>query len=245
GLGSTAATARTARRIIGSPPSSCRTLARCDCMRVPLPAARMIAATAPLFVVIEIGHFPRIGVFARRDQPVAIEGAALGHVDRRAKQELDVVGRIALGSELVVHHGLPRVGVDFLIANQLHLFMQLVERESGAERLGRLQIDRDIILVDEAVDDAARTVSRMASGGDHRSERRDQKQPGAAVMQERYSSCHDFFLKRASSLSCAPILAGDLTAASPGLKYSQKLNRSLSTTRSAIGSRQLLLYAGS
>src|SRR5580692_6254913 len=116
GLGSTAATARTARRIIGSPPSSCRTLARCECMRVPLPAARMIAATALLFVVIEIRHFPGIGVFARRDQPVAIEGAALGYVDSRTKQELDVVGRVALGSELVVHYGLPRVGVDSLIA---------------------------------------------------------------------------------------------------------------------------------
>src|SRR5271155_477876 len=166
GLGSTAATARTARPIIGSPPSSCKTLARCERMRVPLPAARMIAATAPLFVVIEIRHFPGIGVFARRDQPVAIKGAALGHVDSRAKQELDVVGRIALGGELVVHDGLARVGVDSLIANQLHLFMQFVERESGAEWLGRLQIDRDIVLVDEAVDDAARAVSRMASGGD-------------------------------------------------------------------------------
>src|ERR1700735_4936396 len=94
GLGSIAATARTARAIIGSPPSSCRTLARCERIRVPLPAARMIAAT--LFVVIEVRDFPRVGFFARRYHPVAIEGAALGHVDGRAKQELDMVGRVAL-----------------------------------------------------------------------------------------------------------------------------------------------------
>src|SRR5580700_8994340 len=115
GSASIAATARTARVIIGSPPSSCRTLARFERIRVPLPAARMIAAT--LFVVIEVRDFPCVGVLARGDQPVAIEGAAFGHVNGRAEQELDVVGGIALGGELVVHHRLAGVLVDFLIAD--------------------------------------------------------------------------------------------------------------------------------
>src|SRR5258708_27471569 len=114
GSASSAATARTARAIIGSPPSSCRTLARFERIRVPLPAARMIAAT--LLVVIEVRDFPGRGVFARRDQPVAIEGAAFGHVDGRAKQELDMVGGVALGGQLVGHDGLASVLVGFLIA---------------------------------------------------------------------------------------------------------------------------------
>ncbi len=67
-----------------------------------------------LFVVIEVRDFPRVGVLARRYQPVAIEGAAFGHVDGRAKQEFDMVGGVALGGQLVVHDGLARVGVDFL-----------------------------------------------------------------------------------------------------------------------------------
>src|SRR5580692_2582522 len=115
GSGFSAATARTARAIIGSPPSSCRTLARFDRIRVPLPAARMIAAT--LFVVIEVRDFPRVGILARGDQPVAIEGAAFGHVNGRAEQELDVVGGVALGGELVVDDRLAGVLVDFLIAD--------------------------------------------------------------------------------------------------------------------------------
>src|SRR6202030_1335278 len=114
GSASIAATARIARAIIGSPPSSCRTLARFERIRVPLPAARMIAAT--LLVVIEVRDFPRVSVFAGRDQPVAIEGAAFGHVDGRAKQELDVVGAVALGGEFVVHDRLAGVLVDFVIA---------------------------------------------------------------------------------------------------------------------------------
>src|SRR5208283_1612491 len=100
GSGSSAAAARTARAIIGSPPSSCRTLARFERILVPLPAARMIAAT--LFVVIEVRDFPRVGVLARRYQPVAVEGAAFGHVDGCAKQKFDVIGRVAFGGQLVV-----------------------------------------------------------------------------------------------------------------------------------------------
>src|SRR5258708_39618374 len=124
--------------------------------------------------------------------------------------------------------------------------MQLVEREAGGEWLGRLQIDRYIILVDEAIDDSARAVRRMASGGGDGGERRDEKKLGASVTKLESARCHDFFLKRASSLSCAPVfLTGGLAAASLEIKYSQKLNRSLSTTRSAIVSRQLLLYDGS
>src|ERR1700691_3563462 len=179
GSASSAANARSARAIIGSPPSSCRTLARPERIRVPLPAARMIAAT--LLVVIEVRDFPGVGVFARRDQPIAVEGAALGHVDGCAKQELDVVGGVALGGQLVVHDGLAGVDVDFLIADKRHLAMQFVEREAGAERLGRLQIDRDIVLVDEAIDDAARAVRRMASGGDERREHREEEKLGASL----------------------------------------------------------------
>src|ERR1700691_2683485 len=239
GSASSAATARTARAMIGSPPSSCRTLARPERIRVPLPAARMIAAT--LLVVIEVRDFPGVGVLARRDQPVTVEGAPFGHVDGRAEEELDVVGGVALGGQLVVHDGLARVGVDFLIADQRHLAMQFVERESGAERLGRLLIDRDIVLVDEAIDDAAGAVRRMASGGDERRERRDNEKLAVSVSELEFPRGHHFFLNRASSLSCAPDFAGGFAAASLGIKYSQKLNRSLSTTRSAIGSRQLLL----
>src|ERR1700722_10576214 len=122
GSASSAATARTAREIIGSPPSSCRTLARCERIRVPLPAARMIAAT--LFVVIEVRDFPGVGVLARSDQPVAVEGASLRHVDRRAKQEFNVVGGVALGRQLVVHHRLEGGLIDFLIADERHLVMK-------------------------------------------------------------------------------------------------------------------------
>src|SRR5579862_4837793 len=244
GSASIEATARTARAIIGSPPSSCRTLARFDRIRVPLPAARMIAAR--LLEVIEVRNFPRIGVLARCDQPVAIEGAAFGNVDGRAKQELDMVGGVALGSELVVHHRLARILVDFLISDQRHLMMELVEREPRAEWLRRLQIDRDIVLIDETIDDAARAVRRMASGGDDRRERRDENKLRASITKDELPRCHDFFLNRASSLSCALVFfAAGLAAPPPGMKYSQKLNRSLSTTRSATGSRQLLLYAGS
>ena len=91
--------------------------------------------------------------------------------------------------------------------------------------------------------DAARAVRGMASDGDDRSERGDEEDFGASVMELESRRRHDFFLNRASSLSCAPVFgfACRLAAASPGIKYSQKLNRSLSTTRSAIGSRQLLL----
>ena len=137
-----------------------------------------------LFVVIEVRDFPRIGGLARRDQQVAIEGATVGHVDGRAKQELDMVGAVALGSEFVMHDGLVSIGVDFLAADQLYLVMKLVECEAGTEWLGRLQIDRYIVLVDEAIGDAARAVGRMASGGNDRSERRDEKKLGAAVTKE-------------------------------------------------------------
>src|ERR1035437_2210206 len=171
-----------------------------------------------------------------------MEGATVGHVDGRAKQELDMVGGVALGSEFVMHGGLVSIGVDFLAADHLYLVMKLVQCEAGTEWLGRLQIDRYIVLIDEAIGDAARAVGRMASGGNDRSERRDENKPGAAVTKEESAGCHDFFLKRASSLFCAPVFVfAGLTAASPGMKYSQKLNRSLSTTRSAMVSRQLLL----
>src|ERR1700693_5143654 len=139
GTASIAATARIARAIIGSPPSSCRTLARFERIRVPLPAARMIPAT--LFVIIEVRDFPRGGVLARCDQPVAIEGAVFGHVDGRAKQELDMVGAVALGGEFVVHDRLAGVLIDFLIADQRRLVMKLVEREAGAEWLRPLSAD--------------------------------------------------------------------------------------------------------
>src|SRR5258708_26901195 len=152
GFASSSATARTARAIIGSPPSSCSTLARFDRILVPLPAARMIAAT--LLVVIEVRDFPGVGILACRDQPVAFEGAAFGHIDSCAKQELDMVGGVSLGGELVMHDWFAGVLVDFLIADQRHLVMQLVERKASAERLGCLQIDRYIVLVDEAIDDA-------------------------------------------------------------------------------------------
>src|ERR1700727_1949748 len=105
-----------------------------------------------------------------------------------------------------MHDGLARVGVDFLIADQRHLVMKLVECESGTKLLRRLQIDRYIVLVDEAIDDAARAVRGMASGGNDndRSEGRDEKKLGASVTKLESARCHDFFLKRASSLSCAP-----------------------------------------
>src|SRR5258708_5985080 len=106
----------------------------------------------------------------------------------------------ALGGQLVVHDGLAGVLVDFLIADKLHLVMQLVEGEAGAELLGRLQVDRDIVLIDEAIDDAARAVRRMASGGDYRGERCDEKKLGASVMKLEYPRGHDFFLKRAANL---------------------------------------------
>ena len=74
-----------------------------------------------------------------------------------------------------MHDGLVSTGVDFLVADHLYLVMKLVECEAGAEWLGCLQIDRHIVLVDETIDDATRAVGRMASGGNHRCERRDKK----------------------------------------------------------------------
>src|ERR1700682_5144153 len=231
------------RAIIGSPPISCKTLARLERIRLPSPAARMMVAV--LIVLTEVRNLPGGGVLARRDHPVALEAASVGHIYCSAKEEYNVVGAVgALGLEFVVDDGLASVGVDLLSAGELHLVVNLVERESGAERLRRFQIDRDVILVDEIVDHAARTVSGMASERERRDQNREDVDFSASGKCERSGRRgHDFFLNRSSSLFCAPDFVDRTRAfeSSAGVKYSQKLNRSLSTTRSAIGSRQLLL----
>src|ERR1700730_12375508 len=159
------------RTIIGSPPISWRTLARFERIRVPSPAARIMVAV--LFVLTEVRNLPGCGVLARGDHPVFFEGAAVGHIYCSAKEELNVVGPVALGLEFVVNDWLASVGVDLLPCSDLHLVVNFVERESGAERLGRLQINRDVILVDEIVHHAARTVSGRASEGERREQNCD------------------------------------------------------------------------
>src|SRR5579859_3859836 len=119
--------------MIGSPPSSCRTLARRERIRVPSPAARIIVAL--LFVLTEVRNLPTGGFLAGGDHPVALEGASVGHIYCSAKEEFNVVVAVALGLEFVVYDRLAGVLVDFLAGGQLHFLVNFVECESGAERL--------------------------------------------------------------------------------------------------------------
>src|SRR5271156_2608403 len=121
------------RTMIGSPPSSCRTLARRERIRVPSPAARIMVAV--LFVLTEIRNLPGGGFLARGDHPVFFESAAVGHLYCSAKEEFNMVDAVALGLEPVVHDGLAGVLVDVLAGGQVHLLVNLVECETGAKGL--------------------------------------------------------------------------------------------------------------
>src|SRR5258708_21479883 len=119
-------------------------------------------------------------------------------------------------------------------------------------------IDSDVAGLDKLIDDAARAVFWCASGEEksgkeYRDEDFGDLSPNPSPFRRggRKDKTHSkdrtlphFFLNSASSFDCAADLPCDAAPAplpSPGVKYSQKLKRSLSTTRSAIGSRQLLL----
>src|SRR5690242_2908822 len=134
--------------------------------------------------------------------------------------------------------------VDRLPLRQLHLLANLVECEPGAQPLGLREVDRDVMRLDKAIDHSARAVFGRASG---KHEGREQERSGvkasATGLIESSARRHFFFLKSSSSFACAdlPSCAPAPPLPWPGLKYSQKFARSLSTTRSAIGSRHWLL----
>ena len=60
--------------------------------------------------------------------------------------------------EGVMHDRLARRLIDRLALGQLHLLMNLVQREAGAEPCICCWIDEDVARLDEAIDDAARAV---------------------------------------------------------------------------------------
>src|SRR5579859_606983 len=119
--------------IIGSPPNSCSTLARDDRIRVPRPAARVIAASEGAscipstrsVVLTVIRHLPRLTLLTRRDHPFLVEGASIGDIDSRLEQVHDAIAPIALVLELVMDNRLTGFLIDCLSDGQRFLLVEL------------------------------------------------------------------------------------------------------------------------
>src|SRR5579871_3216362 len=184
-----------------------------------------------LLVVLRIVRdLPNLAILLRSDHPELFEGPTLRHIDARLEQE---GGFVALGAgflQRVVDYGLARRLIDVLALGELHFVVNFVEGESRRQLLHLLLVDEDVARLDETIDHATRAIAARASR--HHRHQDDECEESSAEL----PPLHHRFLNSSSSFACAADFDEAPAPAplpAPGAKYSQKLKRSLSTTRSA------------